>query len=101
MGHQITGQLIVLYEPLDIICEVLGTHAERVRFRQVLLVHAAVTEVEGGIATCSPAHVLALHVGGMEHQSSSTVVRSSIKPGRKKLAFHLHLPTEVRRTLLL
>ena len=60
-GHEIIGQLIDLYEPQDKVREVLRTHAERVCFRQVILVHAAVAEVEGGIATERPTHFLTLH----------------------------------------
>ena len=61
-GHEIIGQLIVLYEPQDKVGEVLRTHAGRVCFRQVLLVHAAVAEVEGGFAIDRPTHFLTLHV---------------------------------------
>ena len=61
-GHDIIGQLIVLYEPQNKVCEVLRNHAGRVCFRQVLLVHAVVAEVEDGIATDCSTHLLALHV---------------------------------------
>ena len=62
MGHDIIGQLIVLYEPQDKVCEVLRTHGGRVCLGQVFLIRAAVAEVEGSIATCRPTHLLTLHV---------------------------------------
>ena len=61
-GHEIIGQLFVLYEPQDKVGEVLRTHAGRVCFRKVLLVHAAVAKIESSVAIDCSTHFLALHV---------------------------------------
>ena len=60
--HEIIGQLFVLYEPQNKVGEVLRTHARRVCFRKVLLVHAAVAEVEGSVAIDCSTHFFTLHV---------------------------------------
>ena len=97
--YQVVRQLVVLDQPQDEVGEVLRTHARRICLRHVLLVHASVAEVKSAFTTRRATHLLALCIGSMEHQRLSTEMRILVEPGSKKLAFHLHLPPEIRQNL--
>ena len=88
-------QLLFLYEPQEIICQVLCTHSSRGCLRQILLVHAAIAGVECTVAICGSSHLIPLHVLRVVQESFSTDMRIAVQPGCEKLSFHMDLPCKL------
>ena len=95
----IVGHLIVFDQPLEEISEVLRTHARRICRGHVFLIHTPETEIKDALTRDSAAHILALHIGSMQHQSMSARMCALVEPSREEFALHLHLSAEVRRHL--